>query len=183
MRNQRQPKIDTYWLSSPVQTSNRFDALEKEDQQTQQTELDSPEEKMPKPPPIYVDRVSNIQPLTDLLKDTVNGEFEIKILKAEEVKIQPRTTQAYSTIVKELQNKGTEFHTYRLKQDRNFRVVLKNIHPSTDASQLKTAIEILGHQVTNLWNIRSRSTKKPLCSWLISSQASTISKSIMSKPF
>lgn len=155
--------------------------MEKEDQQTQQTELASLEEKMPKPPPIYVDRVSNIQPLTDLLEDTVNGEFEIKILKAEAVKIQPRTTQAYSTIVKELQNKGTEFHTYRLKQDRNFRVVLKNIHPSTD---VKAAIEILGHQVINLWNIRSRSTKNPLPMFFVDLKSSINNKQIYNvKPF
>lgn len=47
-----------------------------------------------------MDRVSNIQLLVGLLNDTVEGEYEIKILKAEEVKIQHRITQAYSTNVK-----------------------------------------------------------------------------------
>lgn len=101
--------------------------------------------KLPKPPPIYVDRVSNMQPLTRLLDDSVKSEYEIKVLKAEEVKIlQPKTTQAYSIIVKELQSKGTESHTYKLKQERNYRVVLKNMHPSMDEKELRSAVEDLG---------------------------------------
>lgn len=173
-RNQKQTKLNTYWLSAPVQTSNRFAALEKEDQQT---ELISPGEKTPKPSPIYVDRVSNIQPLTGLLNDSVEGEYEIKILKDEEVKILFKTTQAYSTIIKKLQKKGTEFHTHKLKQDRSFRVVLKNIHPSTDVSELKKAIEDLGHQVNNIWSIKGRLTKNPFyCVSLILNLIPTTSK-------
>lgn len=128
-------------------TSNKFDVLDTEEQQVEDAD---PTDRTPKPPPIYVDRVSNIQPLTDLLNKIANGEHLIKVLRNEEVKIQPKTSQAYSTIVKNLQEKGTEFHTYKLKQDRSFRVVLKNIHPSTDTNDIKMAIEDLGHQVSNV---------------------------------
>lgn len=70
--------------------------------------------------------------------------------------------QAYTTIVKELQKRNTEFHTFKLKQERSFQVVLKNIHPSTDLEDLKIAIEELGHQVSNIWNVESRLTKVPV---------------------
>jgi len=49
-----------------------------------------------------------------------------------------------------------EFHTYKLKQKRSFRVVLKNIHPSTDPEEIKLAIETIRHEVTNVWNINRR---------------------------
>ena len=109
-----------------------------------------------------MDRVNNIQPLIDLLSDSAEGKYEIKILKAEEVRVQPRTDKTYSIIVKELQKKGTEFHTFKSKQDRSFRVVLKNIHPSMDITEIKAAIDDFGHQVTNIWNIKARQTRKHL---------------------
>lgn len=84
LRIQKQTKLNTYWLGVPVQTSNRFAALEKENRKVEEA---TPEGKSPKPPPVYMDRVCNIQPLIDLLQDSVEGEYEIKILKAEEVKI------------------------------------------------------------------------------------------------
>lgn len=40
--------------------------------------------------------------------------------------------------------------------------MLKNIHLSIDIKELKTANEELGFQVTNIWNVKSRETKKPL---------------------
>jgi hypothetical protein len=33
--------------------------------------------------------------------------------------------------------KDIEFHTYKPKQERSFRAVLKNIHPSTDLNDIK----------------------------------------------
>jgi len=117
----KQSKLSSYWLSAPVHTSNMFEALDPEEH----TNTDPPVDKLPKPPPIYVDRVVNMQPLTELLNETVKGDFEIKVLRADEVKIQPKSAQAYSIIVRELKNKGTEFHTYKLKQERSFRRFLK----------------------------------------------------------
>lgn len=87
---------------------------------------DVPAEKKAKPPPIYVEKTANIQPLISLLREIANDEHEIKILRKDEVKIQLKSTQAYSEIIKELQRKGTEFYTFKLKHERSFRVVLKN---------------------------------------------------------
>jgi hypothetical protein len=156
----KQTKISKYWLSGPgpVPTSNRYEKLEDDCEESQ----DTPLIKVIKPPPIFVDGVSNIQPLTKMLNETVSEEFELKVLRGEQVKIQPKTSQAYTTIVKELELRHTEFHTYKPKQDRSFRVVLRNMHPSTDVHELQTAIEELGHKVNNIWNIKQRATKKPL---------------------
>lgn len=43
-----------------------------------------------------------MQPFTELLNETIEGEHEIKVLRADEVKIQSKSAQAYSTIVREL---------------------------------------------------------------------------------
>ena len=46
--------------------------------------------------------------------------------------------------------KNTEFHTYKPRQDRSFRVVIRNLHPSTDIQDIKQAIMEKGHEVKYL---------------------------------
>ena len=57
---------------------------------------------------------------------------------------------------------NAKLHTYQLKQERPFRVVLRNIHHSVDLDELKFELQKLGHKVTNINNIRHRVTKNPL---------------------
>jgi hypothetical protein len=49
--------------------------------------------------------------------------------------------------------KNIEFHAYKPKQERIFRVVLKNIHPSTDLNVIKQRLTDKGHVATNIWNV------------------------------
>jgi len=58
--------------------------------------------------------------------------------------------------------RNTEFHTYKPKQERSFRVVLKNIHPSTDLNDIKQSLTDKGHVATNIWYVKQRVTNKPL---------------------
>lgn len=120
------------------------------------------EAKQTKPPPIYIAGVSNIKPLTDLLDEFIATEYVIKTINEEQIRVQIMNPQMYAIIVKELIARKPEFHTYKSKQDRSFRVVLRNMHSSTNLEDLKQAINTLGHEVTNIWNIRQRGTKKPL---------------------
>jgi hypothetical protein len=48
---------------------------------------------------------------------------------------------AYTTIIKALIDKKTEFHTYKPKQDKAFRVVLKHVHPTTDLAEIKGSVK------------------------------------------
>jgi len=64
---------------------------------------------------------------------------------------------AYVNIVKELKSKNTEFYIYKLKQEKSFRIVLKNIHVTINLDKIE--IEDLGHIVTKIWNIKNQGTK------------------------
>jgi len=61
-----------------------------------------------------------------------------------QIKIQPKSSITNVNIVKELKSRNTEFHTYKPKQERSFK------------------IKDLGHTVTNIWNIKKQGTKKVL---------------------
>lgn len=93
-----------------------------------------------------------------MLKDN----YTIKVQNQEQVKVQAKTIEAYDIITKSLKEKNTEFHTYQKKQDKPFRVILRNMHYSTETDSIKEEIENHGHTVLNIINMRQRTTKNPL---------------------
>lgn len=162
-RTSKQTKIKDYWLNTPIITPNQYAALNQNDDSSVQSSNEADkDEKVPKPPPIFVAGVGNITPLMLLLEEIAKQEYELKVLRNDEVKIQPQTSEKYRIIVKALTDKNTEFHTYQTKEERSFRVVLRNMHHTTDIDVLKDEIQQQGHIVTNICNIRQRGTKKPL---------------------
>jgi hypothetical protein len=93
--------------------------------------------------------------------------------------VQPATITAYRTITKALAAKNTEFHTYKPKEDRSYRVVLKNMHFSIPTDNIKSEIEKLGHQVTNIWNMTHHRTKLPLSKFFIDLKPAPNNKDIL----
>jgi len=64
----------------------------------------------------------------------------------EQIKIQPRSSIAYVSIVKEkVKSRNTEFYTYKSKQERSFKIVLKHIHVTANLDDIKKEIEDLEH--------------------------------------
>ena len=99
-------------------------------------------------------------------KDISKEEYKLKI-SSNRVKIVPTNTNAYRKLTKLLKTLNANFHTYQLKQERLFRVVLRNIHHSVDLDKLKFEMLKHGHEVTNISNIRHRITKNPLSLFFI----------------
>jgi hypothetical protein len=143
-----------------ISTSNCYTAVLEEGSQDQQQKAGP--ENIPNPPPIYITDIKNISPLVQLLEQIAKQQYEIKALADNQVKVQPKTYESYRTVIKALAKKHTEFHTYKLKEERTYRAVLKNMHYSINPQEIKTEIEKLGHMVTNIWNVKRYRTKLPL---------------------
>lgn len=156
--NQKQQKISPYWLSKDTVPTNRFALLQKDPECQNIPNA----EHVSKPPPIYVDNVTNIKPLISLLDNIAKNQFELKNLKNLQVKIMAKNPEIYRKIFSELEKKNTEFFTFKLKEERSFKVILRNMHPSIDTEELKKELQDRGHEVTNIWNIQKRGTKEPL---------------------
>lgn len=154
-------KITDYWLNKPIDTKNSFENLQIEES-TIQTANEVTNPTHSKCPPIFVIGVENIQPLKAVLDVTAKDSYSFKILNNNEVRIQPFSFESYKPIVNILKEKKTEYYTYQCKQDRKFKVVLKNIHPSVDIDELKNEIESHGHKVVSIINIVQNLTRKPL---------------------
>jgi hypothetical protein len=89
--------------------------------------------------------LTNTSPLIQLSGQVARQQYEIKALVDNQVKVQPKTSESYRIIIKALAEKRTEFHSYKLKEERSYRVVLKNMHYSISPEEIKTEIENLGH--------------------------------------
>jgi len=158
--NKKQNVLSNYWLHKPAPTpiSNRFEALQQVT--TDKDMIVKPKET--KPPPIFVDGVENIKPLSALLDEVAQKDYQMKILNKNEIRITLTTSETYSKVTKALEEKNTQFHTYQLKKDRCFKVVLRGLHPSTDPKEISDSLEILGHKVINIHNVKQKTTRTAL---------------------
>lgn len=173
--NPKQTKLSNYWLGAPPNGNNRFSILDESDDEEEEKQ---PSKIIPKPPPIYITGVANIQPLRNLLNQIAGNEYQMKVLNTDEVKVQPKTEQMYSKLTKALNERNTQFHTYKLKSDKTFNVVLRGIHHSTPHEDIRVEIENLGHSVINVCNIKQRVTKKPLSLFWINLKQNSNNKDI-----
>lgn len=82
--------------------------------------------------------------------------------------------------MKELEIKKTEFYTYKPKTERGFKVILRGMHPSIDTEELKLELHALGHEVTNIWNVKKRNSNQPLPLFEIELKTDTNNKNIYS---
>ena len=178
-RAKKQTTILNYWLGQPQvepkESENRFSILDTEDGND---EISENIEKIQKPPPIFIDGVEQIQPLYDMLNNVANDSYDIRIVNSNQVKIQIKTPEIYKNVVKELESKNTQFYTYKPKQERCFKVVLRNMHPSVNQEDLKQELKDLGHEVSNIWNVKHRITKAPLPMFMIELTPNTHNKHI-----
>ena len=56
------------------------------------------------------------------------------------INIQALTPDCFAEIIKQLEEKKTEFDTYKPKSERNFKVILKNMHPCFDLTEISDAL-------------------------------------------
>jgi hypothetical protein len=103
-----------------------------------------------------------MKPLTDLLNKIAPDNYTVRTLSTDQVREQPTESSVYTIIIKALIDKNTEFHTYKPRHDRSFREVIRNLHPSTDVTDIKRALSEQGHEITNVRNVKQRGTNRPL---------------------
>jgi hypothetical protein len=155
-------KLDSLNKDINISTYNRFEILKSTHYSMDATETESSQEKMPLPPPIFINDVIDIQAMIKAIEEVVNKEdYQLKI-KNNQVKILPTDPDSYRKLIKVLKVLNAKFYTHQLKQERSFRVLLRNIHYSANLDELKDELQNLGHEVTNINNIKHGITKDPL---------------------
>lgn len=137
------------------------------------------DKKIPKPPPIFIENVTNFPAMiNDIGKIIKQDEFTCKTLSNNQVKMNLNSIDSFRKLVKLLEAKQVAYHTYQLKQDKAYRVVIRNLHPSINTDDIKKALEDMGFEIRNIMNIRSRINKEPLPLFFVDQEPNEENKKI-----
>lgn len=140
---------------SNIETTNRFSVLSN-------TNNGNPSE-ISKPPPIFVHGVLNYNEMIKTITDVAeNEQYYTKSLANNIIKINCSTPETYRKLVKHFLDNNIFHHTYQLKEERAYRVVIKYLHHSTNVDDIKEELAKLGHNVRNIINAQHRISKEPL---------------------
>ena len=161
-----------------IPTRNKFNVLTVEDEPIISAGNEEPQRE-PITPPIFIPNVTNVPAMLKFINEVVSSDaFQIKSMPNDKIKLLPKSPDVYRKIIKHMSTNKRINYTYQLKQERAYRVVLRNIHYSIDKEEIKDAIQELGHRVRNIINIRHKITKQPLSLFYIDLEPQTNNKDI-----
>lgn len=133
----------------------------------------------PKPPPMYIPHVSDIQKMTNSILSVIDSnDFNYKALKNNEIRVAMKTIEWFRKILKYLETKTINFHTFQIKEERAYRIVVKGLHYTTPVEDIKAEFIQRGHQVRYIANAKSRATKQPLSMFFIDLDPSPNNKDV-----
>lgn len=168
--------------SPPTKIQNRYSALSNIDR-PEQTETEK-QQKIPKPPPIFIYGVKNFKSMVDSFAQVVEEEtYYTRTMPNETVKITANTIDTYRKLIRHLREEEIVHHTYQLKEERAYRVVIRHIHHSIPTTDITKELEKAGHKVRNITNIRHKLTKEPLSLFYIDLEPKINNKNIFNLEF
>ena len=143
-------------------TSNKFQPLAEVNLSLEkdEMEMDQPvKETIIRPPPIYVSNVNNRNGIHKNLSDLGIEKFK-HITNHDKVKISVETVDDYRKIQNYLKSTNAEFHSFQLRSERNFRVVIRGLHPSSDPSLMMDELKTKGYEPVQMVPVYHPVTKK-----------------------
>jgi len=100
-----------------------------------------------------------IKRIRDIAEDE---EYFTESLANSVIKINCLTPETNRKLVKYFKDNNTFYHTYQLKEERAYRIIIKYLHHSTDTEDIKQELFELGNNIRNIINAQHRTTKQPL---------------------
>lgn len=165
--------------SNDIKLVNSFGILSQSDGDIMDDADGTIQGKESKPPPIFIPNVTNVKVMLTSIESVVSkDEYVYKCNNENKVKINSASIDTYRKLVKHLTGLNVKFHTYQIKQERSYRVVIKNMHYSTDINDLKDAVEDAGFSVRNIVNARNFKTKMPMSMFFVDLEPNPNNKDI-----
>jgi len=120
---------------------------------------DSSDEVFKPPPPIFVRGVENYLDLCTALIELIGVDNFFCKTSVDRLKIQISNPEPYRVLIQFLKEQEAEFHTYKLKQDKPLRVVIRNLHPTTMVDTIKEELEVRLFEIRRVTNVLHKVTK------------------------
>lgn len=110
----------------------------------------------PTPPPIFIITKVDYLNFCNQIKILVGNEEFLCKTTTKNLKLILKSPHSFRQVIKLLNDKSVEYFTYQAKEDKSYRVVLKNLHPTTPTELITQDLENLGFSVRNVTNIKKK---------------------------
>ena len=160
--------------STPVSflTTNKFSVLSVDEGPSEEKAIKD------NPPPIYLKNITKISEFCRALSLKLQqNKYSIKS-RSNDIVLKTETSDGYRKAVTYLREISADFHTYQMKEDKPFRVVLRYLHPSTPVEEIKQELVQLNFIPRTITNVKDRSTKVPLALFFVDLEPNTKNKDI-----
>lgn len=130
------------------------------------------------PPPIFIREVLDIVSFRQQLISLIGSENFLFKSSTNALKIQTINLDFYRKTIHFLREEKAQFYTVQPQEDKAFRIVIRNLHPSTPTTNVGIAIEDLDFSVRQVANVIQKVTKNKLPMLFVDLEPSTINKDI-----
>jgi hypothetical protein len=114
---------------------------------------------------------------------TTYETYIVKALPNDTIKIMPNTPETYIKLIQHVRDEKIIHHTYQLKQERAYRIVIRDLHHSIPMSDIIEELNKKGHRVRNLINVKHRVSKEPLLLFFVDLEPQSNNKEIFNLAF
>lgn len=110
--------------------------------------------KIRKPPKVTVSGINDFNNFTKLITTFV-GEDKVlyKALNNGNIIVEAKSEDTFRTLITELKKTNISYHTYGIKAEKPYRVVVRGLPPSTETNAIWEEFERKGHQPVKVVNI------------------------------
>lgn len=160
--NSISPRLKKTNDSSNFISANRFSPIAPTEKDDMIFETSVESKDPPPPPPIFITSSINYVDLCNSIKlITKNEEFSCKSTM-KNIKINLQSANSYRAVIKLFNENKLEYHTYQTREEKPYRVVIRNLHHTIPTDYIKDDIESNGFLVKNVTNILKAHSKEPL---------------------
>lgn len=180
-RNTKRPRLS---FSSPedkeddVTTENRFQPLEINEDENAMDTIPEEGKKESRPPPIVLYGIQDVSKLCSTIGDVIEKtEFSIKIITKQQLRINVKTAEVYKKLIDFIREKNLIGHSFTRKEEKPFRIVIRNLHSSTPLDEISKVLTENGHKVRGpIINAKHGPNKTPTSTFFVNLEQSSNNK-------
>jgi len=132
----------------------------------------------PKIPPIYIKGNIDFFDFCKKIKTFTDPEGFNTKSSSSGLKLMTYSINAYRQIIKFLEKKNMNFHTFQTNEEKAFRVVIRHLHHTTPAAYIKEELHSLGFTTRSITNCLQYKTKNPLPLLIVDLEPSPLNHNI-----
>lgn len=144
-------------------TSNRFEILAVDDEEVVIRQRDL------KPPPLLLYGIEDVNKLSQTLETALQkSDYTFKIINKNQLRVSCNSVPAYKSLMSLVREKGLIGHTFTRKEERSYRIVIRNLHHTTPHTAIVEEIESTGNKVRGeIINARYGPDRKPTSTFFV----------------